>query len=83
MLERLLATIQASAGPIGFDDLSDRLSIERSALEPMLALLVRKGLLTEWSQAGTDVACGSVGCGASCAGVSGCPMGGMPRILEL
>lgn len=82
MLDRLLSTIQASGGPISFEDLSDRLAVERSALEPMLDLLVRKGLLTEWSQAGTAVACGSAACRASCAGLAGCPVVGMPRILE-
>ncbi len=85
MLERLLSSIRETNGPISFDDLSKRLQVERSALEPMLDLLVRKGLLTEWTDAETDVACGSGACGTSCAGVQGCPfvVGGLPRTLEI
>ena len=85
MLERLLAGVRESNGPISFDDLSKRLQIERSALEPMLELLVRKGLLTDWTDGDAAVACGSGSCGTSCSGVQGCPFmaGGMPRTLEI
>jgi len=84
-LERLLSSIRETSGPISFDDLSKRLQVERSALEPMLDLLVRKGLLTEWADGDNEVACGSGSCGTSCSGVQGCPFiaGGMPRTLEI
>jgi hypothetical protein len=85
MLERLLATVRETNGPVSFDDLSKRLRVERSALEPMLDLLVRKGLLTEWTDGGAEVACGSGSCGTSCSGMQGCPFvaGGMPRTLQI
>ena len=85
MLERLLAGIRETNGPISFDDLSKRLQVERSALEPMLDLLVHKGLLAEWTSGDAEVACGSGACGTSCTGVQGCPfvVGGMPRTLEI
>lgn len=85
MLERLLSTIRKANGPISFDDLSSLLQVERSALEPMVDLLVRKGLLAEWSDAQPDVACGGGACGTSCSGVQGCPfvVGGMPRTLQV
>lgn len=85
MLERLLATVRETNGPVGFDDLSKRLRVERSALGPMLDLLVRKGLLTEWTDGGAEVACGSGSCGTSCSGMQGCPFvaGGMPRTLQI
>lgn len=85
MLERLLARIRETNGPISFDDLSKRLQVERSALQPMLDLLVRKGLLAEWTGAGTNLACGGGACGTSCTGIQGCPfmVGGMPRTLEI
>lgn len=85
MLQRLLSEIEETGGPISFSDLSRRLRVERSALEPMLDLLVRKGLLTEWVQADTEIACGNGACGTSCSGVQGCPFvaGGMPRTLEI
>jgi hypothetical protein len=85
VLQRLLAGIEEANGPISFDDLSHRLQVERSALEPMLDLLVQKGLLTEWRRGDTEVACGGGACGTSCSGVRGCPFvaGGMPRTLEI
>lgn len=84
-MERLLASIRATKGPVSFDDLSKRLQVERSALEPMLELLVRKGLLTEWTDGEAAVACGSGSCGTSCSGMQGCPFvaGGMPRTLQI
>jgi hypothetical protein len=85
MLERLLSSVREANGPVSFDDLSSRLHVERSALEPMLDLLVRKGLLTEWTDGDSDVACGNGACGISCVGIQGCPfvVGGMPRTLEI
>ena len=84
-MERLLASIQETLGPISFGELSSRLHVERSALEPMLDLLVRRGLLSEWITADTEVACGGGACGTSCPGVQGCPfvVGGLPRTFEV
>jgi hypothetical protein len=85
VLERLLDEIRNSDGPVSFADLSSRLEVERSALEPMLELLVRRGLLTEWMQKGCEVACSMGSCGSSCSGFDGCPfvVGGGPRTLEV
>ena len=85
MLDRLLASIREANGPISFDELSSRLQMERSALEPMLDLLVRKGLLADWNNSEAEVACGAGACGTSCSGMQGCPFvaGGMPRTLEI
>lgn len=85
MLTRLLAIIDGADGPVSMDELSRRLGVERSALSPMLDLLERRGLLTEWQQNETAVACGGGTCGTSCTGVKGCPFmaGALPRILEL
>jgi DNA-binding IclR family transcriptional regulator len=85
MLTRLLSIINGADGPVRMDDLSRRLGVERSALTPMLDLLEQSGLLTEWRQDETAVACGAGACGTSCHGVSGCPFNAatLPRILEI
>ncbi len=83
MLERLLSTIEQAAGPVSPEELSRRLGTERSALDPMLELLVRKGRLAEWKQEGTTVVCGGRSCETSCA--EGCPFipGGFFRALAV
>lgn len=73
MLQRLLADLERAGGPVRFQELSRRLGVQPSALEPMLDLLVRKGMLTEWRAAGEPVACHGSACGSSCAGMEGCP----------
>lgn len=84
MLQRLLTTIEQSAGPVSLDELSRRLDVERSALEPMLDLLERKRLLTGWTNADQYVACHGGACGSSCTGVDGCPFVlGAPRTLTI
>lgn len=45
MLEKLLSVLKEADRPVSLQDLSQRLSIERSALSGMLDLLVRKGKL--------------------------------------
>ena len=84
MLAKLLSYVQESSGPVSFDELSRRLQIQRSAVEPMVDMLVQKRLLTEWVETDTGVVCGGRVCGTSCAGLRGCPLGveGMPRTLE-
>ena len=84
MLQRLLTDLRRSGGPVRLEDLGRRLGIERSALEPMLDLLVRKGVLTEWQDdGGGSTVCPGDACGAVCGGVDGCPfvMGPLPRTL--
>ena len=83
MLATLLSSIQEANGPLRFDDLSRRLKVERSALEPMLDLLVRQRLLIEWANG--EVACGIEACGTSCSGIQDCPwvVDGWPRTLEI
>lgn len=85
MLQRLLADLQRAGGPVRLDDLGRRLGVERSALEPMLDLLVRKGVLTEWQDACGQVACSGGACGTACGGMEGCPfvMGALPRALTI
>lgn len=85
VLDRLLAQLREAGGPVSFDELSSRLGVERSAVEPMLDLLVRKRLLTEWNQADHRVACSNGACGTACSGIRGCPFMefGLPRTLEI
>lgn len=84
MLQRLLSAIEQTTGPVSLDALSRRLEIERSAIEPMLALLERKGLLAGWTSAASDKACAGGACGSSCTGVEGCPfVVGAPRALTI
>ena len=85
MLTKLLALVDRADGPVNVDDLGRRLGVERSALTPMLDLLERRGLLTEWRQDDSSVACAGGACGTSCTAVEGCPFvaGALPRILEL
>ncbi len=85
MLRQLLADLQRAAGPLRLEDLGRRLGVERSALEPMLELLVRKGLLAEWRDACGEVACSGAACGTVCAGKEGCPfvIAAPPRTLTI
>lgn len=47
MLSRILEEFEKAKGPLDLNELSRRLGVERSALEGMLQLLVRKGRLRE------------------------------------
>jgi hypothetical protein len=47
MLSKILKEFKKTEGPLNLNELGRRLDIERSALEGMLQLLVRKGRLRE------------------------------------
>ena len=70
MLHQVLQAIESAQGSIDINELSRKLSIERSALEGMIQYWVRKGRLKDDSQ---PAACGTGACGASCPGPKGCP----------
>ena len=64
MLARIISEFKQARGPQDLNELSQRLGVERSALEGMLELLVRQGKLRE---VGPDTeAC------SHCAGRLGC-----------
>ena len=71
MLSRVLKEFENSQGPLTLSEMSRRLGVERSALEGMLQLLVRKGKLREvrpgdvqCSHCGSRTGCGTSGLGA-------------------
>lgn len=47
MLSRILEELEEAKGPLDLNEMSRRLGVERSALDGMLQLLVRKGRLRE------------------------------------
>ena len=47
MLSRILEELEEARGPLDLNEMSRRLGVERSALDGMLQLLVRKGRLRE------------------------------------
>ena len=49
MLSKILRAFEQTSGPVDLNELSRSLNVERSALEGMLALLVRQGKLREIS----------------------------------
>jgi hypothetical protein len=74
MLIRLLQEIESSQGVVRLNELSRRLWVERSALEGMLAYLVRKGRLQCDDQiADTASSCANGRCSGTCAGPEACP----------
>ena len=82
MLKLVLETIEASKGPIHVAELSQRLGIERSALEGMIDYWVQKGRLYE----GDGAACapGAGHCSSSCSGSANCAfVAKMPRMYEI
>jgi hypothetical protein len=72
MLKRVLHAIESANGPVHVAELSQRLGIERSALEGMITYWVRKGRLQDDAQ--SDLACvpASGHCGSSCSGTATC-----------
>jgi len=64
MLARIISEFKQARGPQDLNELSQRLGVERSALEGMLELLVRQGKLRE-------VGPGVEAC-SHCAGRLGC-----------
>ena len=84
MLYQLLSVINAKNGPISLDGLSEELGMQRSALEGMLDLLVRKEKLrySDLGQPLEDGDCTGAACMA-CGKAGQCPfVGKMPKVYE-
>jgi len=81
MLREILSEFDRVDAPLDLDELSDRLNIQKSALQGMLSTLVRQGKLVK-EDAGGAPAQGEVCSGFQCMGcasASGCPfIGKMP-----
>jgi hypothetical protein len=72
VLKQVLDAIETATGPVHVGELSQRLGVERSALEGMIAYWVRKGRLLDSDAAGTACVPTIGHCGASCTGVMDC-----------
>lgn len=84
MLYQLLTLMNQKNGPISVEGLSRELGMEKSALEGMLDLLVRKGKLrySDLGQVPTDGSCAGGACMA-CGKAGSCPfVGKMPHVYE-
>jgi DNA-binding HxlR family transcriptional regulator len=74
LLDRVLEEIGTESGPAEFGELSRRLGVQASALEGMLSLLARKGLIARpRHRTGDEPAACTTTCGATCTGVDACP----------
>ena len=71
MLKRVLHEIESADGPIHLGQLSQRLGIERSALDGMIAFWVQKGRLRDDDET-EEVCVPASHCGPTCAGPSNC-----------
>jgi hypothetical protein len=86
MLRQVLRELESAKSAVNLNELSCKLDIERSALEGMIAYLVRKGKLQDDDQALAAAmgVCSSGSCGGSCPGPQGCPyVVKMPRTFSL
>jgi hypothetical protein len=86
VLHQILQEIEAAQGSINLNDLSQKLSIERGALEGMIQYWVRKGRLKDDTQENDVISgvCRTGACGRSCPGPQGCPfVMKMPRTFSL
>lgn len=84
MLNQILMVLNSTAGPLSLDGLSQQLGTEKSALEGMLELLIRKGKIkvSDVGEVGQDEACTGLAC-AACGSATHCPfIGKMPRVYE-
>ena len=74
ILDRLIDEIRSTGGPVHTGDLATRLGLQASALDGMLDLLARKGLLAapDDDASSEGYACGQ-DCGHLCAGARSCP----------
>jgi hypothetical protein len=84
MLTRILQEFDRATAPISLNDISQKLGIDRSALEGMVAYLVQKGKLRDDHQVQQAAArsCQTGAC-ASCAGAQHCPFAmEMPRTFS-
>lgn len=82
MLQRILSEFESAPGGMSINELSQRLGVERSALEGMITHLVRKGILRDEAAAGMECVPAGSAC-ASCA--KHCPFAAvrMPRSYTL
>ena len=82
MLQRILNEFESSPGGMSINELGQRLGVERSALEGMIAYLVRKGILRDEAAAAMECVPAGNAC-ASCA--KHCPFAAvrMPRSYTL
>ncbi|MFN2190409.1 MAG: FeoC-like transcriptional regulator [Candidatus Promineifilaceae bacterium] len=82
MLKLVLQTIESSKGPVRVSELSQRLGIERGALEGMIDYWVQKGRL--YDSDGAACAPSGSGCGSSCSGAARCSfIAKMPKMYEV
>ena len=82
MLRTVLDEIRQAQGPMTLAELSRRTHVAVTALEPMIDLLARKGLLEEPTPSNA-APCHSGGCGTSCSPAA-CPfVVSMPRVVKL
>ena len=75
MLRQVLQEIELARGPVNINELSQKLGIERSALEGMIEFWVRKGRLRGGSQptAALTEVCTTGSCSCACSGPVECP----------
>ncbi|WP_322511350.1 FeoC-like transcriptional regulator [Chloroflexus sp.] len=81
MLYQILEILEQAEQPLSLAELSQRLQVEPSALEGMIAFWVRKGRLRDTSA----LSCGGTGAGCTCnAHPQGCPFSSArPRMVML
>ncbi len=74
MLHQVLQAIESAPGAVNLNELSQKLNIERSALDGMIQFWVRKGRLKDDSQPAQSSCCSTTSsCGHSCSGAQECP----------
>ena len=85
ILDRVVAELGSTHGPVRAGELASRLGMAESALEGMLGLLERKGVLVGGDQGtGVGVACSGTACGSVCTGIDKCAfMVSAPRTHHL
>jgi hypothetical protein len=74
LLHQVLEEIKRNKGSLNMNELGDRLGVERSALEGMVAFWVRKGRLKDDEKEMSELleVCGGCGSGGSCPGPASC-----------
>ncbi|MCP5100515.1 MAG: hypothetical protein GY943_33615 [Chloroflexi bacterium] len=84
MLKRVLHEIESAKGPIHLTQLSQKLGIERSALDGMITFWIRKGRLRDDDESEEVCAPSVTHCGSTCAGPSNCTfIAKMPKSYSL
>lgn len=77
MLSQIIKELERAGGVIDLNELSQRLGVQRSALDAMIETLVRKGRLREVEMGETPPVC------ASCAKRSGCTLVSIGKVYEV